>query len=185
MISEVLDLINEQLMGINPAEKIYGQAQTVHRISGSETDELPGIIGADGEIKYVGIDDVESIIIYHKLNAGSIIQQNNGRGDTVGDLQDTFSLSLITYWDRKKIKLMPDQMLLLIQARMPQEIRGIKDIKTIRIRPVNINLNTLQIFNTEYRSNIFRLPANIHLIQLNYNIETVFNPDCFRECPEC
>ena len=185
MIVEILDLINDQLKGIDPAEKVYGQAQTVIRISGSEQDELPGLIGADGEIKYVGIDDVESIIIYHKVNSVSIIQQNNGRGDAVGDMQDTFSLSLIAYWDRKKIKFLPDQLLLMLQARLPQEVRGITDIKTVRIRPVNTILNTLQIFNTEYRGNSFKLPANIHLIQLNYNIETVFNPDCFRKCPEC
>lgn len=181
MIQDIIDTINQALSGIFPAQKCYSLAQSVLRNQGSEVEVLPGEVNKDGEIVYVGLDDVYSLITYHKLSSIATTQLPNGRGDNPGDLQNNYQLSLVAYWDRKKLNAMPDEMLLLLQSRWPRILVG-ADIKTGTANFGATITNSLQIFNTEYQGTKFRLPANHSLMQINYTLSITFNPLCIPKC---
>lgn len=182
MINEVLSILNNALTGLHADEKIYGMAQSVVRVSGSVTELLPGTIDRTGEVTYVGIDDVSSLILYHKLNSLSTVAKTNGVGDKPGDMVNTYGLSTIIYWDRRRYNKMPDELILVIQARLPQIITGIADIKLTKIKTGNANFNSLQVYTQEYQGTEFKLPPSANLIQLGLTIEITFNPDCLPDC---
>lgn len=188
MIGKILDIIVENgLKGIRADEKFFGIAETVYVKNGSVIERMPGIVGADGEMVYAGIDDINSLMVYFKINSTTISLNRNGRGDKWGDYRNVFSVSAYVYWDRQKINLSIDQMIMLMQSRMPILVRGLQDLNTVSILLTGANTNTLQIYTQEYSSSeaLKPLPANNHIVQLNFNIEITFNPECFRQCPEC
>lgn len=182
MIEEILEIINSSLEGLHLDQKVYGLAQTVIRVQGSEQDALPGLVERNGEIKYVGIDDVDSIIIYHKLNGLTSTQQNKGIGDRPGDVKNNYNMSAIAYWDRKRYNKMPDEFMMIIQSRIPSIVTGLDKIKTLMIKPTGAVTNSIQVFSQEYNGTKFNLPSNANLMRIDYTIETTFNPDCLKEC---
>lgn len=182
MISEVLDIINESWKGLHIDQRLYGLAQTMIRIQGSEREFLPCVVDKTGEGEYVGLDDVYSIIVYHKLNNISSSQTNKGMGDRFGDIQNNYTLSAFVYWDRKRCNKMPDELLLALQARTPIMVTDLQDTKTLRIRITGANTNSFQNYSTEYQGTEFKLAANYNLMKIDYTIETTFNPDCLKDC---
>jgi hypothetical protein len=184
MISKILQAVNNDFSGIHAEEKFFGLAHTIEFLRGTEKIRMPGVISFDGEIKYVGIDDVNSVMIYHKLNNVSVTQLTNGRGDHMGDLKNTYSLGMFVYWDTLKLKLYADELMMLLQSRFPVTVKGLNDINGVIIRQGTINTNTLQLYNQEYLIDR-QLPPTKHIFQFNYNIEITFNSKCFRQCPEC
>jgi hypothetical protein len=186
MINTVIDIVNKQISGFGAEEKIFNIAESILKITGSEQIKMPGIVLPDGEIKYVGIDDIFSFMVYHKINSISITQLTNGIGDNFGDIKNIFNVSAFIYWDMQKIKESIDKMLFIIQSRLPLLIKGIDDIKTVAIKLINSNINSYQLYRQEYEyENIKPLPENKKIIQINYNAEITFKPECFRQCPEC
>src|SRR5687767_8937819 len=129
MISQIIKAINHDFSGIHSDERFFGIAQTIEFTQGSEKIRMPGIIGFDGEITYAGIDDVNSIMIYHKMGNASVTQLTNGRGDHFGDIRNVFSLSAYVYWNVAKLKLYHDQVFMLLQSRFPVVVHGLNDIK--------------------------------------------------------
>ncbi len=188
MIDTILNaIIEKSLSGIHESEKFFGIAETVLRETGSVLERMPGIINSIGEIKYAGIDDIHSVMVYFKNTSATIAGAKNGTGDNYGDFRNVFNLGMYVYWDTQKINMSPDEMLMMMQSRLPNVIRGIKDAKTIALLPLNANTNTYQIYLQEYGSSerMRPLPESKRILQLNFSIEITFNPECFRKCPEC
>lgn len=183
MVKDVIDILNQQLEGIKSDQAVYGLAQSVLRVQGTERELLPAIIQKDGEAKYVGLDDIKSLIVYHKALSSSSALLSNGKGDNQGDIINTYSMGLFVYWDRNRLDLMPDEILMIVQARFPQLIQGMPDVKVLRIRIGTTIMNSLQVYSQEYQEAQPKLPANIHLMQINYTIELTFNPACVKACP--
>lgn len=183
MVEEVISILNDSLKGLIPDQALYGIAQSVYRIVGTERETLPCVVSKDGEGKYVGIDDIKSIIGYHKMNTVSTTTLANGRGDNHGDLTNTFGLGFYLFWSRVRFNKMPDEFLMLVQSRWPVIIKGMPDIKIAKVKIGNTNTNTLQIYSQEYTEPSPKLPANVSLMQINYSIELTFNPDCLPGCP--
>lgn len=188
MIARILDIItNEGLRGINEAEKFFGIAETINRSTGTVEERMPGIVSPNGEITYAGIDDINTLMVYFKINSTTIALTKTGSGDRYGDYKNVFSVSAYVYWDAHRLNMTSDQIIMLMQSRMPVAIRGLKDLKSVIIVLTGATTNTLQIYNQEYSSNgpLTPLPENKRIVQLNFNIEITFNPECFRQCPEC
>lgn len=186
MINEILDVINRQFSGIVQDEKLFGLSALISRQRGESIERMPGIVAPDGEIRYAGVDDVHSLMVYHRINSSTITRLNNGTGDRFGDIRNVFNMSAFVYWNRNKISLQPDQMLLLLQSRLPLGMKGINDVKLVTVAPLNANMNSQQIYQQEYAAEDLRpLPFNMHIMQLNYNIESTVNPECYRQCPDC
>lgn len=188
MIGKVLDIVVDRgLKGIHADEKFFGIAESVNRVTGAVIERMPGIVAPSGEITYTGIDDINALMVYFKINSTAIALIKNGSGDRWGDYRNTFNVTAYVYWNRERINLSVDQMIMLMQSRMPIGMRGLQDVKTVTISVTGANTNTLQIYAQEYASTqtLKPLPANNHIVQLNFNIEITFNPECFRQCPKC
>lgn len=183
MVNEIIDILNESLAGLTTSQVMYGVAQSMERTQGTEREILPCIVDRTGEGKYVGIDDVKTIIGYHKLNSATSVQVNNGKGDNPGDLTNTYSLSMILYWDRRRFNQLSDDLLMLIQSRWPILVLNMPDTKVVRIRLGNAIFNSLQIYAQEYALENPKLPPYASLAQFNYTIEITFNPACIKACP--
>lgn len=179
-VSNIITEVNKSIPECLKA-KVYGLAQTVIRTrAGDEYEFLPGIVSDNGEVKYVGLDDTESIIIYHKCK-GITCNTKPGRGDSY-DVLNVYDNAMIVYSDRQKTKLRPDELVLLIQANLPSTIT-LAPYMLIAVKFLNVVLNDQVVFLQEYKETDFRLPANKNLIQINYSIETTFQKRCFKECP--
>lgn len=187
MILEIIDSINGQIKSIHNEEAIYGIAQRVYRINSDETiDFLPGIVDKYGEARYVGLDDIESLTIYHKVNSSSFsFAQRGGYGDARRN-EDTIACSLIAIWDARKINVYSSDMALLLRSRMPQQIRDVPGVNLVTIAPVGAVLNNKQVFDSEYAfDKNYLLPIYISFIQLNYTVQVRYDDTCIEKCINC
>lgn len=163
--------------------KVYGLAQSVIRKQGTREDLLPCVISKDGESTYIGIDDVYSIIAYHKTSSMSFKLVGSPSGDSIGDIQNTYQNTLYVYLDTKKTKLLPEELILYIQANFPDWLI-IKPYLTVRTSFTNVILNTQVVYASEYKVTDSKLSAHQHLFAINYNIESTHKKGCFDKCPE-
>lgn len=190
MIDEIIGLINGGFDGLHQTEIILGIADSIHRVdSEGNIEYIPGIVklGAD-EAVYAGVDDVRSIILYHKTNSVSLsfgATRNSGYGDSRRNV-DNISASIIALWDTRVLKLHSADMMLLLRSRMPQLIKGIPEIGDASIASTGAVLNTKQIFDAEYRfSKPYLLPLYIKMLQINYTIQLNYDPVCIGKCINC
>lgn len=188
MINEIIDLINNGLDGLHPEAIVLGIVQRVYRIDSSDVVQfMPGIVKPDGEAIYAGIDDVKSMMIYHKPSSANLSFGGTRTGYGDGrSIEDSFAFSLVAVWDTRKIPLQSVDMLLLLRSRMPQEIKGVPQIKQVQIIPSFALLNTKQVFEGEYTvDKDYLLPIYMNLIQLNYTIQIKYDQQCIDECINC
>src|SRR6476620_300376 len=174
LLRKAINEINASLSKVFKGMKLYGLAQTAYRQNGDQQDKFPQIVDLDGEGKYVGIDDTDPIIIYHRntgLITGRTIRQ--GYGDGFSDLVNTYQMAMIIFQSQELTKLFPEELFLYLQANFPEDIKS-HPYKTIFIRTTNVILNSQQIFSAEYAGANFLLPAEKSLLQINYTIESTF-----------
>lgn len=192
MIDKIIDLINNQFDGIDSNEIILGIAQQVYRAkSDGAVEYMPGVLklGTD-EVIYAGIDDVNTIMIYHKINSATLTfapaqTGSSGYGDTRRNL-DNISCSVITVWDTRRLKINSADMLLLLRSRMPQFVVDVPGINSLDIIVGNANLNTRQIFQAEYNfDESYLLPNYFKMLQVNYTIQLKYDPACIGKCIDC
>jgi hypothetical protein len=185
-LTRFIDAINEQITPLFnkwTGVKIHGLAQSMNRDNAGKTETLPALVDKKGEGQYVGIDDKNSVIIYHKGGAMQVqTKPNSGVGDSAGDLVYTYTISMVILIDRKKLEMLPDEIALLIQANLKDQIK-IQDYKSVIIRIQNIILNTQQVFSSEYQNTVYKVKPSQSLFVINYQIESTFNKRCFAKCP--
>lgn len=179
-IHNIVLLLNDSLSGLFSSKRLsgsvlYGIAESVKR----NTETLPEL-----DEKYVGIDDIHPVIIYHKLNAmTSSIKPATGYGRSVGDQANNYSLSAVVFLDRGKTNLYPDELLLMVQANFPEQVR-LSPYKSIRTSFGSVLLSSSQSYQQEYTSDTYRLKSNQYLFKINYTVEVVFSKNCFDKCPD-
>lgn len=184
-IHNIIDSLNGSLGDLFKSKrfsgaKIHGTAVTV--IS-SKGEKMPVIIDKNGEGHYVGIDDRYPVRLYHKQNSMSTrVDPKTGIGRGIGDIINTYSLSMIVFLNRKRACLMPDEFLLYIQSNFPDNLT-IEPYSNIKILFTGAILNDMQVYNQEYLIPEKLLPEH-NLFQINYTVETSFKKGCFNKCPE-
>ena len=181
MVNSVLNDIVESLQGLYskwPGAKSYGIAELVRRGEGL----VPGVVDDKGEIKYVGPDDTRPVISYHRLTGlNSTVAASYG--NRLGDVVNTYSITLVVWMDRTKTKMSQDQMLLYIQANTPDFLKATTLSKKVIVRFTGAILNSQTVFNTEFAGTEFRLPAEKTMFQINYTLQVQFDKSCLKECP--
>lgn len=183
-LNNLIEHINKPFENFLQGIKLYGLAEAVLRVRGALTETIPGIVGNDGEIKYVGPDDLQSMIIYHKVAALASRESTavRGVGDQPGAIQNAYSLSMFIWLDRKKTKLRPDELFLYIQANIPFKIE-IDPYVQVFTRINSAVLNGQQVYDSEFKGVDYKLPAHQTMLQINYTIESTFKAKCFEKCP--
>lgn len=188
MINEVIDLINNGLVGIVEEQIVVGLAQRVYRYGSDDAIEfMPGIVDKDGEAIYAGYDDIKSLSIYHKTNAANLSfgTTRTGYGDSRRN-EDTVALSMVAAWDTRKVPLQSVDMMLMLRSRFPQVIKGIPDIGDVQVVPQSALLNSKQVFESEYTvASSYLLPIYINFLQLNYIIQLRYDQQCIANCINC
>lgn len=180
MISHVIAEINKgltKLFETVAGAKVYGLAQTMLK----DGKYIPALVDNSGEGKYIGIDDVSPVITYHKLNSiTSALNKTNSYGDTPGIITNTHNNTIIVYLNRKRLKILPDELFLFIQARIPDSAQ-LEPFKSISIKITNVILSSEQVWAMEYKRD-FTLPPEANLFAVNYTIESSFKKGCFDKC---
>lgn len=134
--------------------------------------------------RYVGIDDVYPVRIYHRLNSmTSAIKPGTGTGRSTGDQANTYQLSMVVFLDKPKAKMFPDELLLLAQANLPERLT-MESYKSIVTAFNGAALDSLLVYKQEYvSSDTYKLKEDQFLFKINYSIETTFSKGCFKTCP--
>lgn len=134
--------------------------------------------------RYVGIDDVYPVRIYHRLNSlGSSVRAGTGTGRSVGDNVNTYQLSMVVFLDRPKAHMYPDEFLLFAQANTPERIT-VDPYKSVVITFGSVAFDSLSVYRQEYiTSDTYRLKEDQFFFKINYSIETTFSKGCFKKCP--
>lgn len=179
-LSNFISAINSKLSGLLPDIKVYGLTNLIQR--GTET--FPAIIDKTGEGTYVGFDDIQSAIIYHRNTGITVTRKTQqGYGDVHSDVINTYAMSMFIYLDHKKSCLIPDEFFLYLQSNFPDAIKE-DPFSFIRVNITSVILNQQQLINTEYAGSDFKIPAEKSFFALTYNIETTLKKKCFEKCPE-
>jgi hypothetical protein len=172
-IRDIISYLNETIE-LPKGSEVNGVAELVPR----DDQTIPEIDG-----KFVGIDDKYPVRIYHRLISVSSRIGKPGYGNAVGDITNTYSIVMVVFLQHERAKLYPDELLLFIQANMPDRMKG-PPYNDIRITFTGANLDAQANWAQEYRSGTdYRLKSDQFLFKINYNIETTFSKGCFRECP--
>lgn len=134
--------------------------------------------------RYVGIDDIYPVRIYHRLNSmSSTIKPGTGAGRVVGDQANTYQLSMVVFLDRPKSNMYPDEFLLYLQGNFPERLT-MEPYKSIVTLFGSAVFDSLLVYRQEYiASDTYRLKEDQFFFKINYSIETTFSKGCFKRCP--
>lgn len=178
--------INENLKDLFNAysgSKVYGLAETIVRQYGDVEQFMPSLINGT-EAQYIGLDDAASIIVYHKSNSINISDKNNsGYGDVKALKNYSYSNVMVLAYNNLIVKLSQDELMILIEANFP-EFLNIENYKQVGLKTETVNLNTLSVFNSEYKGSIKAIPLNFRMMAVYYRIDSLFDKNCFPKCPK-
>lgn len=167
-VRNIVKIINNSLEGIFQGGKFYGIASLVERegVGQPAVDERP-----------VSYDDSYPFQLYHRINGGTITYKP-GFGNTQTTV-NTFQMIAVVFNNEKITKVKTDEVVMIIQSLL-----HVINITSVRIIPTAFNLNSQQIFATEYKGVPYALSEYKSLMQINYSVEITFKGNCFDLCPE-
>ncbi len=156
--------------------KFFGISETTVR-----GEQSFPVFFATNQGAWAGFDDKKEVIIYHKLNSVQTTQPQSGYGDNYGLIVNRYSMNMVVYFKSQKVK--PDEMFAFIQAVLPESptIQN-SNFTYIRTSVLSAILNSMQVFNGEYKGITYTLKPEQSLINLSYIIESRFKKDCFNCC---
>ena len=158
------------------ALSLFGISETTSRLDVS----FP-VFFATNQGTWAGFDDKKEVILYHKLNSVQTSQAQTGYGDSFGEMINRYQMNLVVYFKSQKVK--PDEMFAFIQAVLPESPKKENSKFTyIRTSVLSAILNTMQVFNSEYKGIKYSLKPEQSLINISYTIESRFKKGCFNCC---
>lgn len=174
-IRDIITELNKSFTWLPAGSEVNGIAELLLR----DEATIPVI----GE-RYVGIDDIYPVRVYHRLNSmSSVIKPGTGTGRSAGDQANTYQLSLIVFLDKPKAGLYPDEFLLFAQANMPERL-SLDPYKSVVTTFTSSVLDSLSVYRQEYvASDTYKLKEDQFFFKINYSIETTFSKGCFKRCP--
>lgn len=191
ILNDIVQQINEGLTSTLFSQskrfsgsKLYGICEQAVK-TGRQKEEFPSIVDLAGDGKYVGIDDKQNLIIYHRKQNLSISDDtvNKGYGDNPAGSINTYSMVMVVYMNRKKLNMEADELVVYLQKHFPYTLEN-KNFTYLSASIDSVILNTQQVFRTEYTNvNYFMKPEHA-LIAISYTIEGKPNLACFNRCPE-
>lgn len=174
-VRDIVKEINKSITWLPSGSDVYGIAELLLR----DDVTIPVI-----NEKYVGIDDIYPVRIYHRLNSmSSTIKPGTGMGRVVGDQANTYQLSMVVFLDRPKSNMYPDEFLLFLQGNFPERLT-MEPYKAIIILFGSAAFDSQSVYRQEYiASDTYRLKEDQFFFKINYSIETTFSKGCFKSCP--
>lgn len=174
-INDITGWVNDKIRDIIPGFKLYGIAKAA--IKG---DYIAPYTGEE----YIGIDDTYPAQGYHKqLTVSSSIVPRTGYGNNDQDLQNTFTLGLVVYYNENKSGITADQLYTFIQSAVTWRLKA-DGFRSVRVGVQSAILNDAQVWTQEYGQSPYKLQGSQRLIQVNYNVVMVYDKNCIT-IPNC
>lgn len=185
-LNNTIDILNNKFADLFAGQKnirIRGISEMFTKKNADKSIILiPGVkIGND--IEYLGADDKDSILIYHRLNT-STFRENTATsyGDDRSDQITNYNLGLYVIMDNKNICFTSLELSEKIQTVLPDSLI-MPGYKNVTIKLSNINFNTLQILRSENQGLIDIKPLlQKTALLINYQIETTYRKQCISVC---
>ncbi len=178
-VHDIVDRINESLSTIK-SSVVYGIAMTAIRDNNGAEERVPMALRSKTEGQYIGVDDEEGIIIYHKLiNMTSRVDKTRGVGREPF-LNNVYSMAIIVFLNRARVEFLPDELVNVIQDLIPSII-SLPPYQSIIPTVNSAILNDTQVWAAEYSAD-YSLSANQNLFQMNYTVEVTRLKGCFNNC---
>lgn len=184
MIQNIAEIINETLKtnafnDIRFAGAKYFGLSSLYSI---ENEVSPFVVDDYGQAIYCGFDDIAPLIIYHRtISSQNILPRAKA---VINDklISQQFTISLIVTAHRNKIKLIAEEIDMLIasawQSSLPHQKLIDFNLRGCNLNYVSTNYNTSALLQREYTGkNIINEP-NLILIELRYNVELTYNSGC-------
>lgn len=164
--------------------RLYGICEQAIK-TGSQSEEFPAVFDLDGNGVYAGIDDTFNFILYHRKNGLSITDDvtNPGFGDNVAGSINTYTMTAIVFFNRKRLQMEADEFAIYIQRNFPPNLDNDK-FHYLSAWINSVILNSQQVFGTEYKNVSYFLKPEHCLMAINYTIEGKPKLACFNRCPE-
>lgn len=180
-INEALKNLSEAFVG----SRILGLAESIMRGSTDQEQIFPAIIDPNGEAKPIDVNDVYPITIYHKQNSVSISEKNNSSfGDSRALKIYSYSNVMLVHINGLTVKKTSDEILLLIEANIPDSLKVLGvNLRSVQLKIETAIVNSLTVFNNEYKNVPYRLPLNYYLMAIYYKIDALFDKKCLNKCP--
>lgn len=161
--------------------RLLGLAETIVRKIADGDEYMPALV-KNGEAEYVGLDDRFPITIYHKANSITISDKSgSGYGDSIGFKNYSYANVMIIAFDSTIIHLTQDQLLLLIEANLPESLK-VSGYRQVNLKTESAVLNSLNVFDNEYKGIESGIPLNFRLMAVYYRIDSLFEKQCFPKC---
>lgn len=159
-----------------------GIAHPIARKRDTTYEFIPAIISDDGEAKYMTFDDLNEVLIYHRIVNSSYAQNKD---KSYGDGHTTFTLSydldLVVMADRKRTQASPDVLEAAIASNMPDK-DTLDGVMYINILPVSANHNSRSLFSQEFQGvNYYLKPEHI-FFSIRYHVELEYTKGCLSLC---
>lgn len=152
--------------------------------TGTSTEEFPAVFDVSGNGVYAGIDDTFNLLLYHRRGGLTIVDEpGKGYGDNPAGSINTYSMTCIVLFNRKKLDMEADGLSLYIQRNFPYDL-GDANFHYLSAWINSVILNSQQVFRAEYANTNYFLKPEHGLIAINYTIEGKPNLACFNRCPE-
>lgn len=174
-INDITNWVNSRVCEIVPGLKTYGVAKAA-----AKGDFIAPYTGDD----YIGIDDTYPAQGYHKqLTIASTNVSRSGYGDNEQDLQNTYGMAFILYFNEKKCGLVVDKLYTFIQSAITGILKS-PGYRSVRVNVTSAVLNDAGVWTQEYGATPYRLSGPQRLIQLNYNVVMILDKECIA-IPNC
>lgn len=154
---------------------VFGLAVNAYR--NDKPVVFPVTYAKSGEGTYVGIEE-KPVIIYHKCDSMQPQIIAPAYGDGEGKKTNRYNMHMIVFVDRKKTGNEPDELFLSFQKVFPVNVT-VEPYEKVTTNIKNVILNSQQVFNSEYRGISYFVKPEHALFQVDYTIESIYNPKCF------
>ena len=188
MIKEVVCFIDEKIscgLALDSAQ-FKGLAEYMLQTFNEKDVRVPGVIDANGELTYVGFDDVDSFRCYHRISAPIAygLDPKGATGNSRGHIVRTVQMSLFVMASRK-LNLLSEELEQKITTLLPMEAEStlVESLKyrSMKIIHINSDLDGYTVFQKEFNMPANRL-KNIMLFEVKYKIECVYKDGCINTC---
>jgi hypothetical protein len=183
--NEIAAFLNEEIKKSLSDARFNGSqfSGITQLVAKADSTVKPCIVDHEGEGTDLTVDDVYPVQVYHR-NYGGTFKPNpaTGFGDGNTAKNQVTNMGCIVIGQRKKIKLTPEDLLVLVAASFPAELPKAKraELKLTKsaITITNIDINSLAVFKREYQFKDNVLDPSIIMLELKYQIECGFEKDC-------
>lgn len=191
-LTEIVDYINVQLrdkLNMYPTARYYPVTNTVIKIKPDNTQiSFPAVIDLFGSADEIKFDKFSPFSVWHKANTTVFIRnpdKSYGDNQTVG-ITSTTTMQMVCIGERKQINIKPEQLAFVLSDVLPTYGGNVtidtQKLANLSITPININYNSLNVFNGEFSNVGYFIGPEMFMFSLNYTIVSNYLQGCADKC---